>query len=199
MFHLSIKKQLFLKLLGSTLLLILMLTMIIFLIVSCLKEKNRDYELLGTEEALILIDEKHPLPDNYHTKLLVYDKIMVSSKIKNNLDLMMEDSCHDLVCLSIMNGYLENSDRVSGKLEKESNSLQMEHRSGLAVDFYQENQERKNIKMYEWLEKNAYRYGFVLQDEKCPWHYRFVGIKHAKIMNENNLSFQEYLKEKEGI
>lgn len=199
MTRLSIRKQLFLKLFTSILLLVIMVFVIILLISNLLKQERKDYELLSKEEALILVDENHPLPDNYYTKLLTYDHELISEKMKLNLDKMMKESCHQLVCLFLKEGYIDDAEMFSSILKEESVGLQMEHKSGLAVDFYQENQEKKNQKMWNWLQENADRYGFILEDASAPWHYRFVGIEHAKKMKEKNLTLEDYLKEKEGI
>jgi len=48
-------------------------------------------------------------------------------------------------------------------------------------------------KAYQWLLNNAYKYGFILSYPENneyyiyePWHWRFVGIKLAtKLHNEN--------------
>lgn len=57
--------------------------------------------------------------------------------------------------------------------------------------------------VYNWLDENAYRYGFIkrypadktkitgINNE--PWHYRYVGIEAAKRMKEENLCLEEYL------
>lgn len=57
--------------------------------------------------------------------------------------------------------------------------------------------------VYEWLENNSYKYGFVKRyaDDKKditgiinePWHFRYVGIEAAKVMYEKNLCLEEYI------
>jgi D-alanyl-D-alanine carboxypeptidase len=51
---------------------------------------------------------------------------------------------------------------------------------------------------YEWLTQNAYRYGFILSYPKNngyyiyePWHWRFVGIKLATYLHDNNKNFYD--------
>lgn len=51
-------------------------------------------------------------------------------------------------------------------------------------------------KAYPWLLANAYRFGFVLSYPKGngyytyePWHWRFVGVKLATYLHNNNLNF----------
>lgn len=51
---------------------------------------------------------------------------------------------------------------------------------------------------YKWLQKNAYKYGFILSYPKDntfyvfePWHWRFVGTELARDLDRNNSSFYE--------
>ena len=75
-----------------------------------------------------------------------------------------------------------------------------EHQLGTAVDFTniidqgQLNISFENSEAFKWLEKNAYRYGFVLSYPKDnqfyiyePWHWRFVGLALAKELNRKSL------------
>ncbi len=56
---------------------------------------------------------------------------------------------------------------------------------------------------YEWVSKNAYKYGFILrypenQSNKTgatnePWHFRYVGIDVAKEIYDNNWVLEDYI------
>lgn len=55
-----------------------------------------------------------------------------------------------------------------------------------------------NTKSYEWLLANAYRYGFIESYPKNnkyyvfePWHWRFVGVKLAKYLHDQNKNFYD--------
>ena len=80
-----------------------------------------------------------------------------------------------------------------------------EHQTGLAVDIYNGKETYTNFektKEFEWMQKNAYKYGFILRFPKDKeditgyiyesWHYRYVGIKIATYIHENNISYEEY-------
>lgn len=84
-----------------------------------------------------------------------------------------------------------------------------EHHTGLALDFsifYENSRASKEYSgrgEYAWINENCYKYGFVqryksekkditmIEDE--PWHFRYVGIPHAVIMEENNFCLEEYI------
>lgn len=99
-----------------------------------------------------------------------------------------------------------------GKTEEEAENLTLrminrpgtsEHNLGLAVDFNYVNKDFENTKEFAWLLENAENYGFVLRykAEKIditkvyyePWHWRYVGIEHAKKMNELDMCLEEYI------
>ena len=82
-----------------------------------------------------------------------------------------------------------------------------EHQTGLAVDVMGSNNSYDDFEMsdeFEWMSTNSYKYGFILRYPSGkenitgfkyePWHYRYVGEEVAKIIYENNLVFEEYLK-----
>ncbi|MEG1448546.1 MAG: M15 family metallopeptidase [Oscillospiraceae bacterium] len=84
-----------------------------------------------------------------------------------------------------------------------------EHHTGLAMDIvtptYQTlDDEYAQTDAAKWLLDNAYKYGFILRYPKDkeditkiafePWHYRYVGEEHAKIIKEQNLCLEEYIK-----
>ena len=60
----------------------------------------------------------------------------------------------------------------------------------------------RNTAEAKWLAAHCAEYGFVIrypEDKESvtgiiyePWHLRFVGVKHAKRMNELNMCLEEY-------
>ncbi len=78
-----------------------------------------------------------------------------------------------------------------------------EHNAGLAMDICSLDVSFENTKEFEWLTENAEDFGFILRypKEKTditrityePWHWRYVGVGHAKIMNEKGICLEEYL------
>lgn len=100
----------------------------------------------------------------------------------------------------------------NGKSRNEAEELTMqtinkpgtsEHNLGLAVDFNYVNYEFENTDEFRWLKENAQNYGFILRYQKEkeditkinyePWHWRYVGVEHAKKINELGLCLEEYI------
>lgn len=88
-----------------------------------------------------------------------------------------------------------------------------EHHTGLAVDIvgksHQMLDERQGrTKEAIWLAENCARYGFILRYPKGKknvtgieyesWHFRYVGKEAAEFIDENDLTFEEFLKTAEA-
>ena len=84
-----------------------------------------------------------------------------------------------------------------------------QHQLGTAVDFtnaaagYKLGVPFARTSAYRWLEHHAWEYGFVLayprgEEERTgyrwePWHYRYVGVRDAKRIEDSDQSLQEFL------
>ena len=99
-----------------------------------------------------------------------------------------------------------------GKTQEEAEQLTNEyinkpgssdHNLGLAVDFNYVDNKFEKLDGFKWLQENAEDYGFVLRYPKDKeditkiayesWHWRYVGVEHAKKMNELNMCLEEYV------
>lgn len=102
--------------------------------------------------------------------------------------------------------------RQNGKTEdeikemaKKANALPgyCENELGTAVDFTPSDASFASTGAYGWLVEHCTDYGFILRfpaDKEGvtgvtaqPYHFRFVGINHAKAMQEANLCLEEYV------
>jgi D-alanyl-D-alanine carboxypeptidase len=78
-----------------------------------------------------------------------------------------------------------------------------EHQLGLAVDFSPISSNFAKKKEYAWLKENAHKYGFIERYPNGkefitgynyePWHYRYIGKDIAKIIHDENITYEEYL------
>ncbi|HEY4391868.1 MAG TPA: M15 family metallopeptidase [Paenibacillus sp.] len=79
-----------------------------------------------------------------------------------------------------------------------------EHNLGLSLDVGSTQSKMSEAPEGRWIEKNAWKYGFVLRYPKDkiditgikyePWHIRYVGLPHSVIMHERNYVLEEYLR-----
>jgi len=78
-----------------------------------------------------------------------------------------------------------------------------EHQTGLAIDICEDSDKFIGTKEDIWLQKNAYKFGFIIRYPKGkeyitgykyePWHLRYVGKKYAKTIFARGLTLEEYL------
>ena len=78
-----------------------------------------------------------------------------------------------------------------------------EHCLGLAVDLNSLEESFAQDPAYDWLIANCAGYGFILRYPKDktditgiyyePWHYRYVGVNHARVIMEKKICLEEYL------
>ena len=78
-----------------------------------------------------------------------------------------------------------------------------EHHTGLAFDVTVPGEAFGTTRQSKWLSEHCHEYGFIIRytEEKThitgfqaePWHIRYVGQPHARIMAENGWCLEEYL------
>ena len=81
-----------------------------------------------------------------------------------------------------------------------------EHQTGLAIDLKNtalKGDLRLTDENFEWLNNNAYKYGFIIRYPKDKeyitgyqfenWHIRYVGKEIAKTIHDNDLTLEEYI------
>jgi D-alanyl-D-alanine carboxypeptidase len=172
-------------------------------------------------DLLILVNRDTKLPDDYKVNLTRIGDVKVASVLVNDLREMENAAERDNVDLFIGSAYRstaeqqqifdkatsdynaggKNSDHLISSLA--ASPGYSEHETGLAIDFSLDNNTKAQSEMWEWLRKNAYKYGFILRYaedttpitgyEYEPWHYRYVGRDNAKAIYERGVTLEEYL------
>lgn len=87
-----------------------------------------------------------------------------------------------------------------------------EHHTGLAIDLSHDGtleESFEDTKQFEWLEKNAHKYGLILRYPKDkvyitgymyePWHYRYVGVETATLIKNEGITYEEYCVKYRGL
>ena len=177
------------------------------------------------DDLLVLVNKYFYLPSNYKPKDLDYidgaygNKVPIRSVLKEDF-LSFQQKAKEEINVTFMptTAFREESFQKTlydnyvnnyGTIQADTFSARpgySEHQTGLAMDL-------KNISLnsslrltdenYAWLEKNAYKYGFIIRYPKNKefitgyqfenWHIRYVGKDNAKIIYENNLTLEEYI------
>lgn len=177
-----------------------------------------DPELLKKYSKVYFLSENYTPPklDNIDTDYLIdpAKPLQVLDDISKNLDDLLEDANRDGVQLRVLSAYRSFNEQKSiksgytvqygsGANAFSAEQGYSEHQLGTTVDFTTPvikgaYTSFDTTTAYEWLAKNAYKYGFVLSYPKGntyyvyePWHWRFVGEDLADHLHDENLHFYE--------
>ena len=176
-----------------------------------LEELKAD-EKVTFNQSMMLINTEYLLQDDYVADLSCY----------NNTDLQMNCCIHDAYKelssavnsetgskLYVSSAYRTYEEQLE-QYEKDSDTATVagasEHQTGLALDLYVAYNAGFNFLKTEagrFVNSNSWEYGFIIrypsygQDETGikyePWHIRYVGAPHAKIIYNNQLTLEEYI------
>lgn len=181
---------------------------------------------------LVLINQEYPVHQagmqtdvlnlTQHKELiqgfgLLDNTIRLSQSVVQSFATMVSAAEQDGVRHFMINsGYRDNKEQSQLYKEMGANYAlpagHSEHNLGLALDIGSTQGDMNHTPEGDWLERNAAAYGFILRYPKDktaitgiqyePWHFRYVGIPHSVIMQQKNLSLEqylEYLKEQKNI
>ena len=170
------------------------------------------------DDILVLVNKYHALDSNYVPNDLVYisnTSYKMRKEAAINLESLIARASLDnrkLAPFSAYRSYEYQKNLYENYLKKDGLELvdsysarpgHSEHQTGLACDIksfgYIDNVSDSD---YLWLLNNAYLDGFIiryLKDKSYitgykeePWHLRYVGKEAAKIIKEENITFDEY-------
>ena len=173
---------------------------------------------LPTGEYILLCNRWNPVPDDFENNLVSIGKYKIDATCRDALQKMLDDgnaAGHNVkILVSYRSKATQQSLRTSRRKKYIAQGMSpaqantrveqsvavpgtSEHQTGLAVDI------TGTKKMYEWLEDNSWKYGFILRypEDKIkitgikyePWHFRYVGKPLAKEIYDSGLCLEEYL------
>lgn len=177
------------------------------------------------EWCLILVNKEHYIPKDYEVELLeLSNGQCVDRRIYPALQEMFDMARKDGVYPVVASGYRTAEKQQSlmdekiaaymaeGYTVKEAESKAeiwvaavgtSEHQLGISVDINADGVHSTGSQVYEWLDKNSYKYGFIKRypEDKTeitgiinePWHYRYVGRKAAAEIYHSGVCLEEYL------
>lgn len=174
----------------------------------------------NVDDMFVLVNKYYQLPDNFVPK----DLINVGNGQKMRREAgeaflkLMEAINGDGLSLIAQSGYrsidlqrsiYKNQINRKGSVEAadavSARAGHSEHHTGLAIDVSHDGTLEKsfeNTKQFEWLQKNAHKYGFIMRypSDKIymtgydyePWHYRYVGVETATLIKNEGITYEEY-------
>lgn len=147
-----------------------------------------------------------------------YAKKMLCTSKKCGINLKIESAYRsnkyqqmliDIDVKTYMNQGYSLEDALAKTLQSIALPGRSEHNTGLALDILSDDYDTldtgfENTTAFSWLDINAHKFGFILRYPKDktsitkisyePWHYRFVGLCHAKRIKKSGLTLEEYIK-----
>lgn len=170
------------------------------------------------DDLLVLVNKYYKLPEGYiPDDLTSVEGVTMRKEAAEALSKLAKDMRSEGLTINLHSGYrsentqrslYENYASADGYDEADTYSARpshSEHQTGLAIDMtdnWSLSESFDNTDEFKWLSENTYKYGFILRYRKDneymtgymyePWHYRYVGKEVAKIIYENNLTYEEY-------
>lgn len=181
----------------------------------------------GDESAwnLILVNQWCPIPAGYEVTLTTLaNGESVDERIYPALQALFDEARKDGLSPVVASGY-RTAEKQQRLLDEKIEAFRAEgcspeeaaakaavwvaspgtseHQIGLAVDINADGVHSTGEAVYEWLNQNAFRFGFIRRypPDKTeltgvthePWHYRYVGAEAAADIEAQGLCLEEYL------
>ncbi|MBW9212899.1 MULTISPECIES: M15 family metallopeptidase [Terrabacteria group] len=195
---------------------------------SSIQKKTYSFNKLGS--VSFYLSKKNPIPRDYKPSDLV--KVNVQSLREEQLRREASDAVQTLFKAAKQDGYslqlisayrsYEYQQKLYKSYLKKSSKSDLdridnlpgksEHQLGLAIDLGDESRKYllkesfANTNLFKWLEKNSYKYGYILRypDGKedvtgykfHPWSFRYVGKELALEIYKSGLTFDEFVQKK---
>lgn len=180
--------------------------------------KEREEEL--SQWNLMLVNNQNAIPEDYEVITAETEGgYLVDERIKDKLEEMLSDCREAGFSPQIISAYRTHEtqqylyDRTANKADTAVPG-HSEHECGLAVDIIDANSAgwgdplidaQEDMPAQKWLMEHCQDYGFILRypkdkEEKTeiiyePWHYRYVGDKHAGDIMNAGICLEEYIEE----
>lgn len=158
--------------------------------------------------GILIVNKTYSLPKDY-------DPGKINDEAMKAFNEMKAAASKDNINLWIQSGYrsYKTQDELYNKYVKRDGKDKAdtysarpghsEHQSGYAMDLNIIDSSFEGTKEAIWLDKNCYKYGFIIRYPKGkenitgykyePWHIRYLGKENAKKVYESGKTLEEYL------
>lgn len=175
-------------------------------------EEFLHYENVTVNEALLLINEKYKISENYIPQTIYHQERDVEMNIcaKESFDelskALFEETGETLFISSAYRDFEKQKEIKAEEGEIAQEPGCSEHQTGLALDVFVKNFAGESFIKCEsgqFVNENCGDYGFIIRYTSFgegetgipfePWHLRYVGLPHSKIINKSKITFEEYI------
>lgn len=172
-------------------------------------------------EETILVNADNPLPKNFKPKNIINlyqqkdrhfqlakSNIKISKTVYYAMNSMFKAAEKDGISNFIITSGYRSYDKQQEIFSKDTNGVaakpgESEHETGLAFDVTTiDNKDFALTSQFKWLADHCAEYGFIIRYPKGmenitgypyePWHYRYVGVSHAKEIMSTKITLEEY-------
>lgn len=178
------------------------------------------------DDPFVLVNKYYEVPQDYEPSDLVSvgNGQKMRSEAAEHVNKLLKDINADGLYLQAQSGFrsidlqtrlYNNYVARDGVEEADTYSARpgsSEHHTGLAIDLSHDGtleETFEDTKQFEWLDKNAHKYGLILRYPKDkvymtgymyePWHYRYVGVEVATLIKNEGITYEEYCVKYRGL
>jgi D-alanyl-D-alanine carboxypeptidase len=165
-----------------------------------------------SEQSLILLNKTHALPEGFVPQMAEYK----DSGVQMNVAILdayaqlsaavTENTGDKMYVSSVYRSVEEQAEIEANNPETALPPGHSEHHTGLAADVYVFEHAGMNFLESEagqYVNKHCYDFGFIIrypEDKEDitgitfePWHLRYIGLPHSKIIQQKFITFEEYI------
>lgn len=175
-------------------------------------EEFLNYENVAVEESLLLVNEKYTLSESYVPQIVYHEErdVEINACVKDDFDelskALYDETGETLFISSAYRDYEKQKEIKGEEGEAAQNPGCSEHQTGLALDVFVKNFAGEGFIKSEsgqFINENCYDFGFIIRypvfgEKKTgisyePWHLRYVGLPHSKIISNSKITFEDYI------
>lgn len=170
------------------------------------------YDNVSVNESLLLVNDKYRISEKYSPQTTYHQEreVEINVSAKESYDELSEalfqETGETLFIASAYRDYEKQKEIKSEEGETAQDPGCSEHQTGLALDVFVKNFSGESFiksPSGQFVNKNCGDYGFIIRYTSFgerrtgipfePWHLRYVGLPHSKIINESKMTFEDYI------
>lgn len=170
------------------------------------------YDNVSVNESLLLVNEKYKISERYTPQITYHQerKVEMNVCVKESFDelskALMKETGETLFISSAYRDFEKQKEVKAEEGEIAQEPGCSEHQTGLALDVFVKNFSGESFiksPSGQFVNGNCGDYGFIIRytffgERKTgisyePWHLRYVGFPHSKIINESKMTFEDYI------